>query len=316
MLTAGGSGSGGLRARGRLRSHVSAMPVLPFSGPGQRHLPDPSLRPGQGSYYRAAALHAGRSRRGPAHHGSGIRSCAGGRQDRRTRLTGLSRAAAVRIQGGNRNEVLHGMRRSRPQPAVLHALRRGVKSPARPGRRPVPDHHRSRPARSRPGPGRPGTIGGPAATEPAASLAVAGGRIGAASQLAASRARPGQDGTGSRSSLRHRAVPRRAAGPGTRADLAGGRDCRAPGGGRCGRRVVLSQPPEPSGRPGWPRRRPARRSSSSTCPRATTPRPSPARLSSRPGPPGPGRGRPGRRGYGCRGRAGWRRSPRLRPRPA
>jgi len=55
--------------------------------------------------------------------------------------------------GGNRNEVLHGMRRSRPRPAVLHALRRGVKSPARPGRRPVPDHHRSRPDPSRTGPG-------------------------------------------------------------------------------------------------------------------------------------------------------------------
>jgi len=69
------------------------MPALPLSGQGrrsrrsgQRHLPDPSLRPGQGSYCRAAALHAGRSRRGPAHHGSGTRSCAGGRQDRRTRL--------------------------------------------------------------------------------------------------------------------------------------------------------------------------------------------------------------------------------------
>ena len=119
MLTAGGSGSGEApRPGGRLRSYVPAMPALPLSGQGrrsrrsgQRHLPDPSLRlpdpslrPGQGSYCRAAALHAGRSRRGPAHHRSGTRSCAGGRQDRRTRLTGLSRegfqgTGAVRIQG-------------------------------------------------------------------------------------------------------------------------------------------------------------------------------------------------------------------------
>ena len=97
---------------------------------------------------------------------------------------------------------------------------------------------------------RPGTIGGPAATGPAASLAVAGGRIRAAGPLAANRARPGQDDAGSRSSLRRRAVLRRAAGPGTQADLADSRDRRAPGGGRRGRRMVLSQPPEPSGRPG------------------------------------------------------------------
>jgi len=172
MLTAGQRVWGGSAPRGEAaelcpgnaRTAVErSRTAIPASG--QRHLPDPSLRlpdpslrPGQGSYCRAAALHAGRSRRGPAHHGSGTRSCAGGRQDRRTRLTGLSRegfqgTGAVRIQGGNRNEVLHGMRRSRPRPAVLHALRRGVKSPARPGRRPVPDHHRSRPDPSRTGPG-------------------------------------------------------------------------------------------------------------------------------------------------------------------
>ena len=127
------------------------------AGPAPRSRPsaDPSLRLGQGSYCRAAALHAGRSRRGPAHRGSGTKSCASGRHDRRTRPTGISRAAAVRIQGGNRNEVLHGMRRGCPRPAVLHELRRGFESPARPGRGPAPDHHRPRPTRPRPTRSRP-----------------------------------------------------------------------------------------------------------------------------------------------------------------
>jgi hypothetical protein len=70
------------------------------------------------------------------------------------RLTGsFPGASAVRIQGGKRNEVLHGMRRSRPQPAVLPELRRGITSSARPGRRPAPDHHHHR-YRSGPAPTR------------------------------------------------------------------------------------------------------------------------------------------------------------------